>query len=414
MAWLRVQVAKFTRLELTIMAILLILALLGLVAWGYQLSQGLIVTNMRNIFPWGLYIATFAFLVGTAAGGLIVASSVYLLNIRELKPLAPLASLTALVFVLAAMAMVIPDLGRPERIYYIILSPNFTSLLVWDFIVLVSYAVLSLIHVYIGFKPYAAKMRGLPEHEVKVIEERSYRLGRLLSPISLPFAVLIHTVTAWIFAVNAGRPWWYGGFLAPSFIAAALVSGSAIVLLTSLLIYGFRDELKQAYNTMAKILGMAILIMLFLIYQDYVVRLWWGAEEHQILSILFLGRLWVTTIIGELIIILVAFILVVFVRTKAGLTLASILALIGVYAHRFNLMEPAYNVLIHKVSGVVGGVKVEEIVPVVLGDMKHTYWLVTYWPYFPSIIEITITLGWLSGAALVLYTLAKILFGGKS
>ncbi|MEM4900750.1 MAG: hypothetical protein QXL53_01845, partial [Acidilobaceae archaeon] len=79
-----------------------------------------------------------------------------------------------------------------------------------------------------------------------------------------------------------------------------------------------------------------------------------------------------------------------------------------------NLMEPAYNVLIHKVSGVVGGVKVEEIVPVVLGDMKHTYWLVTYWPYFPSIIEITITLGWLSGAALVLYTLAKILFGGKS
>ncbi|MFZ8792294.1 MAG: NrfD/PsrC family molybdoenzyme membrane anchor subunit, partial [Acidilobaceae archaeon] len=142
----------FKPLELGVMGILLALAVVGLVTWGYQISQGLIVTNMRNLFPWGLYIATFAFLVGTAAGGLIVSSLVYLLNIRELKPLAPLASLTALVFVLGAMAMVLPDLGRPERIYNMILHPNFTSLLVWDLIVLVTYAILSAIHVYIGWR----------------------------------------------------------------------------------------------------------------------------------------------------------------------------------------------------------------------------------------------------------------------
>jgi molybdopterin-containing oxidoreductase family membrane subunit len=398
----------FKPLELGVMGILLALAVIGLVTWGYQISQGLIVTNMRNIFPWGLYIATFAFLVGTAAGGLIVSSLVYLLNIRELKPLAPLASLTALVFVLGAMAMVLPDLGRPERIYNIILHPNFTSLLVWDFIVLVTYAILSAIHVYIGWRVYVAKLRGLPEAEVARVEEESYRWGRMLAPISLPFAVLIHTVTAWIFAVNAGRPWWYGGYLAPSFIAAALVSGSAVVILTSLALYGFREDLRQAYNTMMKFLGISIAILLFLIYQDYFVRWWWGGEEHAILSILY-GRLWPTTILGELLILLVAFALAARMRTATGATLASALALVGVYAHRFNLMEPAYNVLVDKV--LMPGSSEPIPVPVVLGDMKHEHWLYTYWPYVPSPVEFIITIGWLAGITFTLYLLAKLLFG---
>jgi len=399
----------FKPLELSIMGLLLVLAVAGLIAWGYQLSEGLIVTNMRNPFIWGLYIATFAFLVGTAAGGLIVASAVYLLNIKELKPLAPLASLTAFVFVLGAMAMVLPDLGRPERIYNLILHPNFTSMLVWDFIVLVTYAILSLIHVYVGWRAYAARLRGLPEAEIARIEGESFRLGRMLAPISLPFAVLIHTVTAWIFAVNAGRPWWFGGYLAPSFIAAALVSGSAVVILTSLLIYGFREDLRQSYNTMAKFLGISIAVLLFLVYQDYVVRLWWGGEEHAILSILF-TRLWPTTIIGELVLPLVAFAIIAKFRTAIGITVGSVLALIGVYAHRYNLMDPAYNVIIHK-ELLPGGSEV--VVPIVLGDMKHDLWLYTSWPYIPSIVEFTITIGWLAGIALVLYVLAKLLFGRR-
>jgi molybdopterin-containing oxidoreductase family membrane subunit len=49
-------------------------ALLGLAAWIYQLSTGLIVTGMRNVVSWGLYITSFMFFVGLSAGGLIVSS----------------------------------------------------------------------------------------------------------------------------------------------------------------------------------------------------------------------------------------------------------------------------------------------------------------------------------------------------
>ncbi len=400
----------FKPVELGVLGVLLALAIIGLVTWGYQLTQGLIVTNMRNIFPWGLYIITFPFLVGTAAGGLIVSSLVYLFNIRELKPIAPLASLTAFVFVVGSMAMVLPDLGRPDRLYNLIIHPNFQSLLIWDLIVLTVYALFSLLHVYIGWVPYQARLRRLPEAEISKLEEASFRWGRVLAPISLPFAVLIHTVTAWIFAVQGGRPWWYGGYLAPSFIAAALVSGSAVVILTSLAIYGFKEDLKQTYNTMMKFLALSIAILLFLIYQDYIVRLWWGGDEYSILSILF-KRLWITTVVGELLLILGAFIIAVKLRTATGALLSSILALIGVYAHRYNLMEPAYNVLVHRV--LLPAFPEEIPVPVVLGDMKHDLWLYTFWAYTPSPVEFIITIGWLSGIAFTLYVLAKLLFAPR-
>ncbi len=91
----------------------LALMLTGLVTWGYQIARGLIVTDLRNPFSWGLYISTFAFFVGIAAGGLIVSSSVYLFNIEQLKPFTRIASLSAFASTLGATAMILPDMGLP-------------------------------------------------------------------------------------------------------------------------------------------------------------------------------------------------------------------------------------------------------------------------------------------------------------
>ncbi|MDN5344945.1 MAG: dimethyl sulfoxide reductase rane subunit, partial [Clostridia bacterium] len=86
----------------------LVLLLVSLFTWGYQLKNGLIVTGMRNPFSWGLYIATFAFFVGIAAGGLIVSSSVYLFNLEQLKPFTRIASLSAFASIMAAAVIILP------------------------------------------------------------------------------------------------------------------------------------------------------------------------------------------------------------------------------------------------------------------------------------------------------------------
>jgi len=129
------------------------LVLISLAAWGYQMQNGLSVTNMRNSFSWGLYIATFAFFVGVAAGGLIVSSSVYLFNLEKLEPFTRIASLSAFASILGAGAMILPDMGRVERVWKIFIHPNFSSPLVWDVVVIAAYLVITFLSVYVQLLP---------------------------------------------------------------------------------------------------------------------------------------------------------------------------------------------------------------------------------------------------------------------
>src|SRR5512142_3592566 len=131
-----------------VMAGLAALVGLGVIVWIYQVRTGLIATYMRNGFSWGLYIATWAFFVGTAAGGLVVSSAIYLFNAKQLKPVAKVASLTAFLFAMGAMIILLPDIGRPDRLYQFVLHPNFKSMLPWDVVVLSSYAIVSAVSAY--------------------------------------------------------------------------------------------------------------------------------------------------------------------------------------------------------------------------------------------------------------------------
>ncbi|NIP83588.1 MAG: molybdopterin oxidoreductase, partial [Gemmatimonadetes bacterium] len=188
-------------------------------AWAYQLSRGLIVTDMQNGFTWGLYVAGLAFFVGNAAGGLVLSSSIYLFGADHLKPFARLGALTAFANVAAAMAIVLPDIGRPERLWNLLIHANWTSPLVWDVAVLALYAIVSLVYLGIMMVP------DLPGRLGRRVRRRmddpaafSDRWSRRLAPFALVFAVSIHVVTAWIFSTQGARDWWFTAALAPDFI----------------------------------------------------------------------------------------------------------------------------------------------------------------------------------------------------
>jgi len=91
---------------------------------------------MRNPYPWGLYISGLEFFVGNAAGGLVLSSLIYVFGVNKLKPFAKLGALCAFANVVAAMTIVIPDIGRPIKLFNLLLHPNFYSPLIWDIIAL--------------------------------------------------------------------------------------------------------------------------------------------------------------------------------------------------------------------------------------------------------------------------------------
>ena len=138
----------------------------GIGAWFYQLSQGLAVTNMRNPIMWGLYITFFMYFVGLSAGGLIVASAGRLFGAARFKPIVRLAVLEATVAVMLAALFLLPDIGRPERIWHLFRYPNLTSPLIWDITIVTIYFIISLVYVWVytraDIAARAARWRSAP------------------------------------------------------------------------------------------------------------------------------------------------------------------------------------------------------------------------------------------------------------
>ena len=157
--------------------VLAVLGVAGLGAWIYQLMGGLAVTGMGNVNSWGLYIALFMFFVGLSAGGLIVASSASVFHIDKYKAVAMPAIILSTVCICCAGAFILIDLGGVQRVWKMLVSPNVSSPLVWDMVVITLYLVINVLY-------------------LRFMRKGAERAVSILSRFALPTAVLVHSVTA--------------------------------------------------------------------------------------------------------------------------------------------------------------------------------------------------------------------------
>jgi len=309
-----------------------LLVLWGLSAWIYQLTQGLIATGMRDVVSWGLYIFTFAFLVGLSAGGLIVASAAEAFGVKSLKPLARFGVLTAAACVLVAAMIIIPDLGNAQRIWEIFRYPNWTSPLVWDILIILAYFVFAVVDLTV-----------MSRRDIGRTTRAKWL--RILAYVGLPMAVLLHSITAWIFGLQISRPWWNTALMAPLFVTSAILSGTALVALAALAAQRF-DRLKvgeETWRALAVLMATTIAIDLFLVACDYITILWGNvpreraALDHVLPGGSWQAVFWLEWIVGGL----VPFVLLVTPSLRRRFWvfgLASALVLVGVYAFRIELV----------------------------------------------------------------------------
>ncbi len=385
-----------------VLALASVILVISLIAWGYQIRNGLAVTNMRNPFSWGLYIATFAFFVGIAAGGLIVSSSVYLFNIEKLKPFTKIASLSAFASTLGAGAMILPDMGRVERVFNVFLHPNWRSPLVWDVIVISTYLVLTFLSVYVQLLPdWKRDGRGFlngwtKSREQEQVDALAKKWSRRISIVGLPVAILIHTVTALIFATQASRSWWNTAVLPPDFVSVAVASGTALVLVISLVAVGKErfDEFQEAFRTLALIVAGALVVHFFLVSVDLLVHWWWGKPEGlEVLSLVFgkYGPVYATEIL------LPGFTMFYFFSKRGSSSFnsllgGSVLLFVGVFAHRLMLMFPSFNAIPLSLS--LPGLGIENwAYPIATGQLKEGMSVfASSWSYAPSLVEYAVAL----------------------
>jgi molybdopterin-containing oxidoreductase family membrane subunit len=239
----------------------------GATAWWQQITQGLILTNMRDQVSWAYYIGNFTFMVGVAAAAGLLVIPAYVYNWKPIKEIAIFGELLAISAIVMCMLFVLVDVGRPDRVWHmmpLVGSLNLpSSILGWDVLVLNLYLILNLVIVlhllYTAFhgRPY----------------KRSFVVPLLL--ISIPAAVGIHTVTAFVYAGVAARPFWNSAILAPRFLASAFCSGPAIMLiLFQILRRTTSIEIKdEAIWKIAELMAYAMFLNLFLfgaeIFREY-------------------------------------------------------------------------------------------------------------------------------------------------
>ncbi|MDR1014879.1 MAG: polysulfide reductase NrfD [Coriobacteriales bacterium] len=379
--------------------VIIILALVvcgGLAAWAYQLAGGLAVTGMNNGTSWGLYIASFMFFVGLSAGGLIVASSASVFGVKSYKRVARPAVLLSTVCIVAAAAFVLVDLGGVQRALNLLTHANLTSPLMWDVIVITVYLAINIVYLVLMARPAG---------------RRSDRALAVASRVALPVAILVHSVTAWIFGLEIAKVGWHSAIMAPLFVTSALDSGLALLLIVLVVLSAtrlFAIE-KKLLASLAGLLVVCVAVDAFMVGCEVLTMAYPGAhEEAAILGALFSGTsapfFWGEVVLG----LVVPFLLLVSAKARQStpvVVVASALVVCGVFLKRVWLLVTSFAAFnVEGAPGVAYG----------RSALSGTESWALAGTYAPTWVEVVVVLGVVALAALIYVALAPRLFGEKT
>ena len=259
-----------TRRYYGLLAILAGLFALGFLFYLKQLNVGLSITGMGRDVSWGFYISQFTYLVGVAASAVMVVLPYYLHNYKAFGRVTILGEFLAVAAVSMCVTFVLVDMGRPDRVFNVFKYPTPGSVMFWDIIVLNGYLVLNIL---IGWNVLECERHSIaPPKWVK-----------FLSYVSIPWAVSIHTVTAFLYAGLPGRGYWLTAILAPRFLSSAFAAGPALLILLCLLVrkYSKFDPGKEQIQTLAKIVTYATLINVFFFFCEVFTVFYSQLPDHM-------------------------------------------------------------------------------------------------------------------------------------
>lgn len=299
----------------------IVLLVVGLIAWIVQLTGGLLAgSNMTNVFLWGLMIAVFAFLVGFGAGSQFVASAIILSGKEELKPLARIAGACGLACVCAAGVAILADLGAIRNALAMIVGMNPRSPLAWDMIAMCTFIVLSIVQLVMIAR-----------------DARSVKVWAVLAGLA---ALALQIVEGLLFSTQTAHGWWATPIMPVDFLAVAFVSGFALILLIACV----KGASSKALAWLGRICASAIAVHLVLALIDLCLMLFEGTPESA--GILAAVGSNILLYLVELILPFIAMIMLFLPKNrgqKKPALIASILVIVGIFAHRLMLLFPAYN-----------------------------------------------------------------------
>ncbi len=351
---------------------------IGVMVYLWQFHEGLVITGMSRDVSWGFYIAQLTFMVGVAASAVMLVLPYYLHDYKTFGRITVLGEFLAIASVNCCLLFVLVDLGNPIRALNVILYASPNSVLFWDMLVLNGYLFLNLI---IGWAVLGAERKGV----------KYAKWVKVLIYISIPWAVSIHTVTAFLYSGLPARGFWLTAIMAPRFLASAFAAGPSLLILLCLLVRKVSsfDPGKKAIQTLGVIVTYAIIINVFFFALEVFTVFYSQIPEHMNnFKYLFVGLqgkgAYIPWMWASMILMLTSIALLVFPKVRANETwlgLACGMVFIGTW--------------IDKGMGIING-----------GFVPNPFEQVH--EYIPTIPELLITLGVYATGALMLTVFYKV------
>jgi molybdopterin-containing oxidoreductase family membrane subunit len=267
---------RFSTIEGNSRGFWLLASFLGLIvlggAWA-SLSmelKGHHITGMTNQIPWGMPIVMAVYLIGLSAGSLVLSALSSVFGVAEFKPFSRIAASLAVILIISALLAIILDWGRPERIFLPFFYFQPRSMFSLNGILYSAYIGIGVLYLWAMF---AGKEK----------------LVKLVGLIAVLWAVLVHSGTGAIFGFIGARELYHSPLLPPSFIAAALSSGTALMILILLATFRYtgRKLDDEIIKKLGKYLMVFIIVVTYFIFIENITRSYFPANyelQHFLLA----------------------------------------------------------------------------------------------------------------------------------
>jgi Ni/Fe-hydrogenase subunit HybB-like protein len=290
----------------------LLLAVIAWAAYAYyaQLSDGLIVTGLRNYVFWGIYMTNFVFFIGISHAGTLISAILRVTGAEWRRPITRMAEAITVFALMIGGPMIIIDMGHPERLLNLLRYGRLQSPILWDLVSITTYITGSLMYLYLPMIPDLAQCRdrltdapAWKQFLYRVLSlgwrgdaEQKRRLERgvaIMAVLIIPIAISVHTVVSWIFGMTL-RPGWHSTIFGPYFVVGAIFSGIAAIIIAMVIfrrIYHLESYLEEKhFRYLGLLLFTMNLIYIYFTLSEYLTMVYSNeVSEGRVVQMLFTG-----------------------------------------------------------------------------------------------------------------------------
>lgn len=279
--------------------------------------------NISHQEAFGVFIALYFYLTGLSAGSFILSTLAYGFGMEKYKPIGRVGVVLATVLLVIAPLFLLFHIGMPQRAWHLFVYLNMTSPITWGSFLLILYPINCLVYGFFMFKEKA-------------------KPTRIFGFIGIPLAILVHGYTGFILAFGKARALWNTALMPILFLASAIVSGIALMILVSIIKERFFSKSKsvnfELVFSLAKLLGWAIVFDLFLVGCDLIVLAISHSDAQAAVHLILTGQfsllfILVENLLGKIVPLIL--VLVPRFRTLTTVIIASILVVIGIFFMRY-------------------------------------------------------------------------------